>query len=160
MPPLKPASMYASKPATSFDPPSGVRLKSVGHLSSTDGEIEYFLRISTCSSSRISEQGPSPSSSSNNQRRYCLKEAIGTASLLASGTSPQDVTEDEKRSPRRRRGLMRTPTNEAEKTGRLDRLFILLSWKGKILRRAEIIITPSGLYIQNSTPSAKPKKER
>ena len=114
--PLKPASKYASKISISFVPPSGARLNSEAHLNPTKGEIKYFLRISTKSSSRISEQGPS---SSDNKDRRCLNGAIGTASS-ASGISPQEGTWDEKGSAKRRRGHIRPPTNEAWKAGRLD----------------------------------------
>ena len=83
--PLKPASKYASKIAISFIPLSGARSNSEGHLNSTKGEIEYFLRISINSSPRITEQGPS--SSSGKWECRLLNGAIGIASS-ASRISP------------------------------------------------------------------------
>ncbi|KAF2605886.1 hypothetical protein F2Q68_00043876 [Brassica cretica] len=46
------------------------------------------------------------------QERSLLRGAIGTASLSASGTFPQDGTGDEKGSVKGKRGLARPPTSE------------------------------------------------
>ncbi|KAF3552602.1 hypothetical protein DY000_02006916 [Brassica cretica] len=68
----------------------------------------FFLRISERSLSRISEQGPS----SKKQERRRLRGAIGTSSLSASGTSPQEGMGEEKGSVKIQRGLERPPTSK------------------------------------------------
>ena len=101
--PLKPASKYASKIAISFIPPSGARSNSEGHLNSTEGEIEYFLRISINSSPRITEQGPS--SSSGKWECCLLNGAIGIASSASRISPPRKKAQERRRDLRKDTGV-------------------------------------------------------
>lgn len=126
IPSLRPASGYPSKTATLFILSSGAHSNSEGLHNSTEEGIEYYLRISTSSSSRILERGPS---SSNDQKHLCLKGAIGTASLSASRTSPQ--------------AMKRDPRKDDEATNKR-------SWES---RKTRVIIHSSRLETQGSEVS-------
>ena len=102
----------------------------------------------------ISEQRPS----SKKQERCRLRSAIGTASLSATGTSPQEGIWDEKGSVKRWLGLGRPPTSDDRNTSSSG--FIFLNRKSVLELDWVQLIDIASPYIHPDYPSSQSQKRK